>query len=87
MRIECPFCGRRDSSEFAYLGADLARPDPQHPTAAAQFYEFVYLRDNPAGLHDELWYHAGGCRGWLRVKRDTRTHEIFETSLASRSGM
>jgi len=36
----------------------------------------VYLRDNPAGPHRELWFHAGGCHDWLIVSRDTRTHEI-----------
>ncbi len=29
----------------------------------------------------ELWYHAFGCRSWLRVTRDTRTHEIFAVEL------
>ena len=78
MRIPCPFCGPRDVSEFAYLGdARFARPDPAAPDTQAQFVDAVYLRDNPAGPHDELWYHASGCRGWLRVTRDTRTHEIL----------
>jgi methylglutamate dehydrogenase subunit B len=73
MRISCPFCGERDLSEFAYYG-DAA---PRDAT-----YEAVYLRENPAGPHDELWYHAFGCRGWLRVRRDTRTHEILGAELA-----
>jgi sarcosine oxidase subunit delta len=47
-----------------------------------QFFEAVYLRNNPAGPHEELWYHGFGCRGWLRVARDTRTHEIFGVSFA-----
>ena len=77
MRIRCPFCGERDASEFTYLGdANFRRPDPGAPDAQAQFFEAVYLRDNPAGRHEELWYHGSGCRSWLRVTRDTRTHEI-----------
>ena len=44
-----------------------------------------YLRDNPAGPHEELWYHGFGCRSWLRVKRDTRTHEIFAVEQAKPS--
>lgn len=84
MRITCPFCGERESAEFAYLGdADFARPsDPFAPDAPARFYEAVYLRENPAGPHDELWYHSFGCRSWLRVTRDTRTHEILAVELA-----
>jgi sarcosine oxidase subunit delta len=79
MRIPCPFCGQRDVSEFAYLGAaDIARPDAAAPDALKQFGDAVYLRDNPAGPNAELWYHQAGCRSWLRVTRDTRTHAILE---------
>ena len=40
-------------------------------------FDYVYIRDNPAGRHRELWYHAFGCRAWLEVSRDVRTHAIF----------
>ena len=84
MRIPCPFCGERDVREFAYLGdATLARPDPDAPDAERCFHEYVYLRDNPAGPHRELWYHAQGCRSWVTVERDTRTHRIAGASLAA----
>jgi sarcosine oxidase subunit delta len=77
MRIPCPFCGDRDLTEFTYLGdATVTRPDPEGPGAAERFYEAVYLRDNPAGPLDELWYHGAGCRTWLRVTRNTVTHEV-----------
>ena len=36
----------------------------------------LYLRDNRAGAHRELWYHGSGCRCWLVVSRDTRDHAI-----------
>jgi len=86
MRIPCPFCGARDLSEFTYLGdADVVRPDPTAPEAEARFFEAVYLRDNPAGPHDELWYHASGCRSWLRVTRNTVTHEILGASLVRKT--
>ena len=74
MRIPCPFCGERLHSEFAYLGdGTVAMPDPDAPEL---FADAVYVRANPAGEHEELWYHAAGCRRWLRVTRNTRTHEI-----------
>jgi sarcosine oxidase subunit delta len=83
MRIRCPFCGERDAHEFAYLGdAKVSRPQPDASDAAALFFEAVYLRDNPAGPHEELWYHTAGCRSWLRVTRDTLTHEILAVQLA-----
>ena len=72
--------------EFTYLGAsDALRPDPETPDAERRFFEAVYLRDNPAGPHRELWYHGFGCRSWLRVTRDTRTHEILGVKYASSS--
>ena len=36
----------------------------------------MYTRDNPFGLHRELWFHQGGCHEWLVVERDTRNHDI-----------
>ena len=83
MRIECPFCGERDLGEFTYLGdAACQRPSADAEGAADRFYEAVYLRDNPAGPHQELWYHASGCLSWLRVTRDTCTHAILAVQLA-----
>jgi heterotetrameric sarcosine oxidase delta subunit len=84
MRIPCPHCGQRDIREFSYLGdATVSRPDPDGPSALDGFFQYVYLRDNPAGLHREYWYHASGCQAWLVVTRDTRTHEIFDAEPAS----
>lgn len=83
MRIACPFCGERDLSEFTYLGdAGCPRPASDEDGLATRYVEAVYFRDNPAGAHRELWYHVFGCRSWLRVTRDTRTHEITAVRLA-----
>jgi sarcosine oxidase subunit delta len=88
MRIHCPFCGERDHGEFSYLGDALAqRPDPETPDAEVRFFEAVYLRNNPCGVHNELWYHTGGCRSWLRVTRDTKTHKIAAVNFAGDSGV
>jgi heterotetrameric sarcosine oxidase delta subunit len=61
--------------EFVQLGAaGLDRPAADADLQS--FVDFVYFRDNPAGLHEELFQHAGGCRTMLTVRRDTRTHQI-----------
>ena len=78
MRICCPYCGDRDLREFVYLGdAALKRPDPNTPDALEQFTDYVYQRDNTAGVHRDFWYHAAGCHAWLVVTRNTLTHDIL----------
>ena len=84
MRIPCPFCGPRDAAEFSYLGdATRRRPDTTVASAAidAALFDYVYLRDNPAGPLREYWYHGAGCHSWLVVERDTRTHQIIAASM------
>ncbi len=84
MIIDHPLLGPRDASEFTYLGdaALIARPDWRSETAQSDFHDYLYLRDNPAGAHRELWFHEQGDRSWLVVTRDTLTHEILATELA-----
>ena len=84
MIINHPLLGPRDAAEFVYLGdaSMIDRPDPDADNAAEQFYEYGYLRDNPAGAHQELWYHEQGDRSWLVVTRNTLTHEITSVELA-----
>ena len=84
MIIHHPLLGPRDSSEFVYRGdaSLINRPDWQAEDAAEAFFDYAYLRDNPAGEHRELWFHEGGDRSWLVVTRNTATHEISKVELA-----
>ena len=84
MIINHPLLGPRDAQEFTYLGdaSLIDRPDWQAEDAAERFYNYQYLRDNPAGEHHELWFHEGGDRSWLVVTRNTVTHEISNVELA-----
>jgi len=84
MLINHPLLGPRDAAEFVYLGDAclIYRPDPEAEDAARAFYEYAYLRDNPAGDHRELWYHEQGDRSWLVVTRNTLSHEITKVELA-----
>ncbi|KIC10585.1 sarcosine oxidase subunit delta [Leisingera sp. ANG-M1] len=84
MIINHPILGPRDSQEFTYLGDAtlIDRPDWEADDAAGQFHDYLYLRDNPAGEHRELWFHEQGDRSWLVVTRNTVTHEILNVELA-----
>ena len=82
MRIPCPYCGERDAQEFVYRG-DAAPRRPEGEDALGDgFFDYVYLRDNPAGVIREHWYHAQGCRTWIVVTRDTRSHAIHDAEPA-----
>jgi sarcosine oxidase subunit delta len=84
MIINHPLLGPRDAQEFTYLGdaSLINRPDWQAEDAVQVFHDYLYLRDNPAGEHRELWYHEQGDRSWLVVTRNTLTHEILKVELA-----
>ena len=75
IRIECPWCGKRDEAEFSYRG-DATVTRPAADASGEAFHDFVYARKNPRGWHVEWWYHQAGCRQYLKVVRHTMTHEV-----------
>ena len=56
------------------LGAEISDQD---------WDNFVYNRKSLRGKHLELWQHLSGCRQWIKVERDTATHEIFHVLKAN----
>ena len=85
MRITCPLCGARDRREFTYKGAAL--PVPALDAGLDVWDAHVHLRDNPAGPLEELWQHDMGCGAWLKVTRNTATHEMLGVALAQDAGL
>jgi len=85
MRITCPFCGERELGEFTYLGD----AKPQRPVADAgedAVYDYVYMRDNVAGVMAEKWDHGGGCPVWPKGPPTKLTHEISSVEPAAGAG-
>ena len=83
MLIPCPHCGTRPVEEFTFLGdAKPQRPTSNDPATMDQWFDFVYLRDNPRGPFDEYTHHSGGCRAWLVVTRNTQTHAVLDVVTA-----
>lgn len=77
LKIDCPWCGPRDETEFRYGGeAHIARPTNPDQLDDSQWAEFLFMRTNPKGWHRERWNHVQGCRQWFNVMRSTVTHEI-----------
>ncbi|HEX8447247.1 MAG TPA: sarcosine oxidase subunit delta [Sphingomonas sp.] len=78
MQIVCPFCGPRAQAEFAY-----ERTLDSIVTLAMSAEDAVarlYARANPRGEDDELWRHGFGCRQWIVLSRDRRTHRILSAA-------
>lgn len=59
----------------------LDRPAPDAGEDAWDAY--LHLRENPAGVTQDLWQHEAGCGAWIVVTRNTMTHEILKTELAA----
>jgi methylglutamate dehydrogenase subunit B len=81
MRLKCPLCGERDRREFYYMGSDDYLNRPSADAQPHAWDDYLHNRDNPAGLVRDLWYHEQGCAQWLRVTRNTVTHEIHNVEL------
>ena len=78
--IECPWCGPRAESEFAYGGeGGIARPLATESMSDEQWGDYVFMRKNPKGLHHEQWRHASGCGKWFNALRDTVSYRFQGT--------
>ena len=77
--LECPYCGvAADETELAAGGeAHLKRETVG--SLDAEFEEYLFMRENPRGVHFERWRHAYGCGKWFLAARDTMTLEVFGT--------
>jgi heterotetrameric sarcosine oxidase delta subunit len=78
MLIPCPHCGPRAAAEFTFeRPVESIVPLVATPDEAIQR---LYTRENPRGPSLELWRHAYGCRGWIKLLRNTLTHEISDVA-------
>jgi sarcosine oxidase subunit delta len=78
--IKCPYCGPRPEIEFSYGGqAHIERPKDPMALDDQAWAEFLYIRNNPRGIHAERWRHINGCARFFNVRRDTITDEILAT--------
>ncbi len=79
LRLRCPSCGiLADETELVPGGeAHLRRAGPD--AEPVEFEAYLFLRDNPRGVHLERWRHAFGCGKWFHAARCTLTNEVFGT--------
>ncbi|MEH6367751.1 MULTISPECIES: sarcosine oxidase subunit delta [Pseudomonas] len=81
LNIFCPHCGEtRSEEEFhAHGQAHIVRPENPAECSDEEWGDYIFFRDNPRGIHHELWVHSGGCRKFFNATRHTVTYEIYET--------
>mgnify|MGYP003884883155 CR=1 FL=1 len=82
IRTECPFCGPRSHTEFAY-GGDGSFEYPHLGASTEEWLTAVFEREYTLGPRLETWQHVMGCRMWLKIRRDTLTHEITSVKPAN----
>jgi sarcosine oxidase subunit delta len=77
--LTCPHCGvTAEETEFGPGGeAYLKRHGPG--SSDDDFEGYMFLRDNPRGVHLERWRHAYGCGKWFIAARCTVTLRVFGT--------
>ena len=76
--FNCPWCGPRAHIEFTYIRDHQSvstRGNGDDPDVQQEL-DRIYLRSNHLGPHQEIWQHSAGCRGWLRITRNSLTHEV-----------
>lgn len=83
--LTCPYCGHEcDETDLTPGGeAHLKRYGPG--SGDEDFHAYLFLRDNPKGVHFERWRHANGCGKWFLAARCTQTLEVFGTYPAQTS--
>jgi len=76
MLVTCPNCGPREVVELRCAGETTRRPRAR-PTPR-ELNEYLYYRDNVAGVQREWWF-CRACEDWFLAERDTRTNETHRT--------
>lgn len=79
LTLTCPYCGiAADETELSAGGqAHLTRFGPG--SSDDEFETYLFMRENPKGVHFERWRHSYGCGKWFHVARCTATLEVFGT--------
>lgn len=77
--LTCPLCGvTAEETEFHAGGeAHLKRFGPG--ASEEDFEGYLFMRENPRGVHLERWRHVYGCGKWFHAARCTTTLEVFGT--------
>lgn len=79
LTLHCPNCGVDADETDLHAGgeAHLKREGPG--STDDDFEDYLFMRENPKGVHFERWRHVFGCGKWFLAARCTNTLEVFGT--------
>jgi sarcosine oxidase subunit delta len=77
--LTCPCCAIT-GEETEFHGGGEAHLKRYGPGASDEDFEgYLFMRENPKGVHFERWRHVNGCGKWFHAARCTTTLEVFGT--------
>jgi sarcosine oxidase subunit delta len=77
--LECPCCGVTGEETEFHAGGEAHLKRHSVGSTDDQFEEYLFMRENPRGVHLERWRHNNGCGKWFHAARCTMTLEVFGT--------
>ena len=78
LRLDCPHCGPRPADEWVY--GEVPDPPDYLTEGDERDVDRGFMMSNTEGVKVERWFHAGGCRRWQTITRDT-THRLDDSWL------
>jgi len=77
--LECPCCGVTGEETEFHAGGEAHLKRYSVGSSDEQFEEYLFMRENPRGVHFERWRHSNGCGKWFHAARNTVTMEVYGT--------
>jgi sarcosine oxidase subunit delta len=77
--LRCPYCRELRVEDELTFGGELGILRPTPETASnTEWTDYLFMRVNRKGIHEEQWCCSAGCGQWFKVARHTVTHEVAE---------
>lgn len=79
LTLQCPYCGVQADETELHAGGEAHLKRETVGSTDNDFEDYLFMRENPKGVHFERWRHVAGCGKWFHAARCTMTLEVFGT--------
>ncbi len=79
LTLECPYCSIQADETELHAGGEAHLKRETVGSLDNDFEDYLFMRENPKGVHFERWRHVAGCGKWFHAARCTMTLEVFGT--------